>query len=72
MNLKVYAVPKQKIPTVAEDLATKFVCCFGVQTELQRGQGRDFESSLMQDVLQHLEAGTIPYTRSRMAWWSGM
>lgn len=44
------------------------LCCFVVQTELQRSQGRDFESSFMQDVLQHLEAGTIPYTFSG-TWW---
>jgi hypothetical protein len=64
-NPEVYAFPKQKTPTLAEDLATNFVRCFGVQTEVQRSQGRSFESSLMQDVMQHLEAGTIHYTRSR-------
>jgi hypothetical protein len=49
-----YAIPNQEAVTVAEDLMTNFFCRFGVPRELHSDQGRNFESRLMQEVLQCL------------------
>jgi hypothetical protein len=49
-----YAIPNQEAATVAEALVTNFFCRFGVPRELHSDQGRNFESRLMQEVLQRL------------------
>jgi transposase InsO family protein len=49
-----YAIPNQEAATVADAMVTNFFCCFGVPRELQSDQGRNFESRLMQEVLQRL------------------
>jgi hypothetical protein len=50
---KVYAIPNQGALTVADALVTHF-CGFGVPTELHSDQGHNFESRLMQEVLERL------------------
>jgi hypothetical protein len=45
-----YAIPNQETSTVAEVLITNYFCHFGVP----RDQGRNFESHLMQEILQLL------------------
>jgi hypothetical protein len=51
----VYAIPNQEASTVADFLVNNFFCRFGVPMELHRDQGRNFESRLMQEVLERLE-----------------
>ena len=51
---EVYAIPNQEASTVADALVTHFFCRFGVPIELHSDQGRDFESRLMQGVLERL------------------
>jgi transposase InsO family protein len=50
----VYAIPNQEASTVAEALGTNFFCRFGIPRELHSDQGRNFESHLLQEVLQRL------------------
>jgi hypothetical protein len=50
----VYAVPNQEATKIAEDLVTNFFCRFGIRRELHSDQGRNFESLLLQEVLQRL------------------
>jgi transposase InsO family protein len=54
MWLVAYAIPNQEAATVAEALVTNFFCRFGVPRELHSDQGRNFESRLMQEVLERL------------------
>jgi transposase InsO family protein len=51
---EVYAIPNQEASTVAETLVTNFFCRFGIPRELHSDQGRNFESHLLQEVLQRL------------------
>jgi hypothetical protein len=51
--LEAHATPNQEASTVAEALVINF-CQFGVPQKLHSDQGRNFESCLMQEVLQHL------------------
>jgi transposase InsO family protein len=51
---EVYAIPNQKASTVAEALVTNFFCRFGIPRELHSDQGRNFESHLLQEILQRL------------------
>jgi hypothetical protein len=68
-----YAIPHQEASTVGEVLVNKFFYRFGIPWELHSDQGHNFESGLLQEVLQHLRVSkmrTTPCTHSRMAWWS--
>jgi transposase InsO family protein len=61
--LELYAIPNQEASTVADALVTYFFCCFGVPRELHNDQGRNFESRLMQEVMERLgisKTRTIP------------
>jgi hypothetical protein len=49
-----YAIPNHGASTVAETLVTYFFCRLGVPREFHSDQGRNFESRLMQEVLQRL------------------
>jgi hypothetical protein len=49
-----YAIPHHEASPVAEALVTNFSCPFGIPRELYSEQGRDFESRLIQGVLQLL------------------
>jgi transposase InsO family protein len=51
---EVYAIPNQEASTVVETLVTNFFCRFGIPRELHSDQGRNFESHLVQQVLQRL------------------
>jgi transposase InsO family protein len=51
---EVYAIPNQEASTVSEALVTNFFCRFGIPRELHSDQGRNFESHLLQEVLQCL------------------
>jgi transposase InsO family protein len=53
---EVYAIPNQEAWTVA--LVSNFFCRFGIPRELLSDQGRNFESHLLQEVLQHLGVST--------------
>jgi hypothetical protein len=54
---EVYPIPNQEASTVAEALVTNIFCRSGVPRELHSDQGRNFESRLMQEVLQRLGVG---------------
>jgi transposase InsO family protein len=57
-----YTIPNQEAATVVEALVTNF-CRFNVPRELHSDQGRNFESRLMQEVLERLgvnKTHTIP------------
>jgi hypothetical protein len=49
-----YTIPSQEASTVAEALVTNFFCCFGIPWELHSDQSHNFESCLVQEVLQCL------------------
>jgi transposase InsO family protein len=49
-----YAIPDQEASTVADVLVTNFFCRFGIPRELHSDQGRNFESRLLQEILQRL------------------
>jgi hypothetical protein len=49
-----YAFPNQEASKLAEKLVTNLVRRFGVPRELHSDQGRNFESHLIQGVLQRL------------------
>jgi hypothetical protein len=51
---EVYVIPNQEASTVADALVTNFLCRFRVSRELHSDQGRNFESRLMQKVLERL------------------
>jgi transposase InsO family protein len=51
---EVYAIRNQEASTVAEAVVTNFFCRFGIPRELYSNQGRNFESHLLQEVLQRL------------------
>jgi transposase InsO family protein len=51
---EVYAIPNQEASTVAEALVTNFFCRFGIPRELHSDQVRNFESHLLQEILQRL------------------
>jgi hypothetical protein len=53
-----YTIPNQEVLTVAEALVTIFFCHFRVPRELHSDQGRNFESCLMQEVLQCVGVST--------------
>jgi hypothetical protein len=49
-----YAILNQEASTIAEVLVTNFFCRFGIPRELHSNQGRNFESRLLQEILQRL------------------
>jgi transposase InsO family protein len=49
-----YAIPDQEASAVADALVTNFFCRFGIPRELHSDQGRNFESRLLQEILQRL------------------
>jgi transposase InsO family protein len=51
---EVYAVPNQEATSIAEVLVTNNFCRFDIPRELQNDQGCNFESHLLQEVLQRL------------------
>jgi hypothetical protein len=58
-----YTIPNQEASTVAEALVTNSFCRFGIPQELHSDQGRNFESRLLQEVLQCLRVSmthTVP------------
>ena len=60
---EVYAIPNQAASTVADALVSKLFCCFGIPMELHSDQGWNFESRLVQEVLEWLgvsKTRTIP------------
>jgi hypothetical protein len=59
---KAYAIPNQEPSTVAEGLITNFFCRLGVRWELHRDQGRNFEYSRLQPVLQSLGVSKMRIT----------
>jgi hypothetical protein len=48
-----YAIPNQKASTIAQSLVTNF-CRFDIPQELHSDEGRNFESCLLQEILQRL------------------
>lgn len=61
----VYAIPNQEVLTVPFVLVTTFFCRFGVPMKIHSDQGRDFQSRLMQEVLERLELERS-YARSQV------
>jgi hypothetical protein len=51
---EVNAIPNQEATTVADVLVTNFFCRFEVPREMHSDQDRNFESRLMQKVLERL------------------
>jgi hypothetical protein len=49
-----YTIPNQEFSTVAETLVTNFFCHFGIPMQLHSDQDSNFESLLLQEVLQRL------------------
>jgi transposase InsO family protein len=59
---KAYANLDQEASTVADVLVTNFSFRFGIPRELHSDQGRNFESRLLQEILQRLGVGKTPTT----------
>jgi hypothetical protein len=53
--LEAYTIPNQEASAVAEALVTNVFCCFGVLQELHSDHSHNFESRLIEEVLQCLE-----------------
>ena len=51
---EIYAITNREASTVADALMTNLFCCFCAPMELHNDQGRNFESRLMQEVLDRL------------------
>ncbi|XP_063215566.1 retrovirus-related Pol polyprotein from transposon 412 isoform X1 [Bacillus rossius redtenbacheri] len=49
-----YALPNQEATTIADTLVNNFICRFGVPMELHSDQGRNFESTVFQEVCRLL------------------
>jgi hypothetical protein len=47
-----YAIADQESSTVADALLTNFFCHFGIPREIHSAEGRNFESRLLQEILQ--------------------
>jgi transposase InsO family protein len=62
---EVYPIPNQEALTVADALVTNIFCRFGVPRELYSDKGSNFESQLMQEVLQRLVVGKTRTTPLR-------
>ncbi len=62
--MECYAIPDQQAETVAQKFVEEFVCRFGVPLELHSDQGRNFESSVFQEMCRILgitKTRTTPY-----------
>jgi hypothetical protein len=59
---EVYTISSQEALTVVEVVVTDFFCPFGDSRELHNDQGLNFESHLIQEVLQHLGVSKISTT----------
>jgi transposase InsO family protein len=57
-----YAIPNQEASTVPEALVVIFFCRFRIPRKLHSDQGRNFESYLIQEVLQRLRLSKTPIT----------
>ena len=53
--IEAYAIPDQTTNTVAEVVVKEFIARFGTQLEIHTDQGRNFESTLFQDICKLLE-----------------
>ncbi|PNF28819.1 hypothetical protein B7P43_G04432 [Cryptotermes secundus] len=65
---EVYAILNQEASTIAEVLVANFFCRFGILRELHSDQGRNFESHLLQEVLQHLGVSKTRTTPLHPQW----
>ena len=62
--MEAYPIPNQEATTVAKKLVDELFCRFGVPKQLHSDQGRQFESSLLQEICQILnvrKTRTTPY-----------
>ena len=62
--VEAYAIPNQEAATVASKLVDEMFCRFSIPEQLHSDQGRQFESSVMQEVGQILQihkTRTTPY-----------
>ena len=62
--MEAYPIPNQEATTVAKKLVDELFCRFGVPEQLHSDQGRQFESSLLQEICQILnvrKTRTTPY-----------
>jgi cleavage and polyadenylation specificity factor subunit 1 len=59
---EVYAIPNQEASTITKTLVTNIFYRFGIPRELHSDQGRNFESHLLQEVLQCLGVSKMPTT----------
>jgi hypothetical protein len=61
--LEAYAIPNQEASAIAENLVANFFCRFSIPRALHNDQSRNFESRLLQEMLQRLRLSkrrTIP------------
>ena len=68
-----YAIPNQEARTVAQKLVDEFICRFGTPKTIHTDQGRNFESSLFQEVCNLLGIKRIARQRiiqKEMEWLS--
>ena len=62
--MEVYPIPDQQAEAVAAKIVEEFVCRFGVPLELHSDQGRNFESTVFQEMCKILgisKTRTTPY-----------
>ena len=59
-----YPMKNMEAKTIAEQLVSNFICCYGVPYYIHTDQGRNFESSLISEMCQLLDmtkTRTTPY-----------
>ena len=62
--VEAYAIPDERAETVARKLVEEFICRYGVPREIHSDQGRNFESTVFQQMCQLLgitKTRTTPY-----------
>jgi hypothetical protein len=68
--MEAYPIPKQEAVTVARKLVDQMFCRFSPLEQLHWDQGKQFESTVMQEVCNILNPEPPPTIRSVMASWN--
>ena len=63
--VEVYALPDQTAQTVADCLVTEWIYRYGVPSEILSDQGRNFESTLFQEMCRLLDMKKVRTSRYR-------
>ena len=63
--MEAYALPDQTAQTVVDCLVTEWICRYGVPSEILPDKGRNFESTLFQEMCRLLDIKKVGTSRYR-------